>query len=401
VVPACKTLDCVALFTTTTQDLYTLLNLTAKHDLEDPYSRANPLLNRTVRTASLPFNFAVPGAEQLAFFGNEQYQSAFEQTITELEKLGGIKHEIDFSDFIKAAKLLYEGPWVTERYLACQSLIDSNPQALLEVTRDIIAPGKNNTASEVFIAQYKLQACKQKTDAVIDKYDFILTPTTGTIYTIEQVNNDPIQLNSNLGYYTNYMNLLDYASIAVPAGFTSDGLPFGITLVSTAFEDCRLLSYASLLQQSLKLPLGATGKSLPEQSFRPRSAGELLNIVVCGAHMSGLSLNHELLDRDAVLIKQCKSAAHYKLIALPGGPPERPGMIRVGKEGAAIEVEVWQMPTEHFGSFLAGIPHPLGLGKVELDDGSWESGFICESYIETDATDISEYGGWRNYINKE
>ena len=288
---------------------------------------------------------------------------------------------------------------VTERYLACQPLIDANPDAMLEVTRKIIEPGKNNTATDAFLAQYKLQACKQRTDLIINNYDFLLTPTAGTIYTIEQVQNDPIQLNSNLGYYTNYMNLLDYSSIAVPGGFTRDELPFGVTMVSNAFEDCRLLSYASLLQQSLKLPLGATKKPLPEQSLTSRNAEDLMNIVVCGAHMSELPLNHQLLDRDAILIKQCKSAPYYKLLALPGGPPERPGMIRVEQGGTAIEVEVWQMPAEHFGSFLAGIPHPLGLGKVELEDGSWESGFICEAYIENNAVDISEYGGWRSYIS--
>jgi len=400
VVPACKTLDCVAVFATTTQDLYSLFNLMAIHDPKDAYSRRNPLSKQSEKGTSFPFTFAVPKSEQLEFFGNKQYQLLFSKTVTELEKLGGIKQEIDFTAFIKAAKLLYEGPWVTERYIACETIINEQPEALLDVTRKIIASGKNNLATDAFKAQYKLQACKQITDVILNDSDFLLTPTAGTTYTIEEVENDPVQLNSNLGYYTNYMNLLDYTSIATPAGFTSDGMPFGVTFVSSAFSDLKLLGYVSLLQQSLQKTLGATKQALPELLPIQQISDDMIKIVVCGAHMSGLPLNHQLLDRDAILIKQCKTSSFYKLIALPGGPPERPGMIRINEDGTAIEVEVWQMPTEHFGSFLAGIPHPLGLGKVELDDESWQQGFICESYIETQSIDISHYRGWRYYINE-
>ena len=398
VVPACKSLDCVALFATTTEDLQTLFQLTAKHDRKDPYARSKPLTGSSPKTTTAYFRFAVPQAEQLKFFGNNQYRKLFLHTVAELEKLGGIKQEVDFSAFIQAAKLLYEGPWVTERYLACEDIVENEPEAMLEVTRSIIAPGKNVLATEAFRAQYRLQACKQITDEIFRGCDFLLTPTAGTIYKIDEVLNDPIQLNSNLGYYTNYMNLLDYASIAVPAGFTEEGLPFGVTLISTAFSDNALLTYAGLLQQAFNLPLGATNNPLPTPQPIPASEAGLINIVVCGAHMSGLPLNHQLQERDATLVKQCQSAPHYKLIALPGGPPERPGMLRQQEGGTAIEVEVWQMPVEHFGSFLAGIPQPLGLGKVELDDGSWETGFICESYIEEASKDISQYGGWRNYL---
>ncbi len=401
VVPACKTLDCVALFATSTQDIATLLETTGKHDSQDPYSRIQPSVNNSSLSSLQSFSFAVPRSEQLEFFGNDHYQTIFDQTVLKLEKLGGRKIEIDFSAFLDAAKLLYEGPWVTERYLACKSLLEKQPEAMLDVTRKIIAPGKDNLATDAFRAQYKLHAYKQVTDALLRECDFMLTPTTGTIYTIDQVNQDPIKLNSNLGYYTNYMNLLDYASIAIPAGFTNDGLPFGVTLVSTAFSDEKLLDYASLIQQSLKLPLGATNKELPEMIPQQRTSEHNMKIVVCGAHMSNLPLNSQLTDRQAVMVKQCKSSPHYKLFALPGGPPERPGMIRVDEGGAAIEVEVWEMPVAYFGSFLAGIPHPLGLGKVELDDDSWETGFICESYIQAEAKDISQFGGWRPYVTRE
>lgn len=397
VVPACKTLDCIALFATTTDDLRVLFDVTARFDLNDAFSRKNTSCNSKLSPTRSTFCFAVPKPEQLEFFGNEKNRLLFQKTIQQLENIGGDKKEIDFEPFMKAAQLLYEGPWVTERYLATQPLIDDKPESLLDVTRGIIIQGKNKTAADTFSSQYLLQAYKKQTDIILECCDFLLTPTAGTLYTLDQVEHEPVQFNSNLGYYTNYMNLLDYASIAVPAGFTDDGLPFGVTLVSTAFTDQKLLSYAQALQQSVKLKLGATDWPLPPSNVTSKTA-DGIKLVVCGAHMSELPLNDQLTQRHAVLLEKCKSAAQYKLLALPGGPPERPGMIRVTRDGMAIDVEVWEMPRTEFGDFLETIPHPLGLGKVELENGEWVTGFICEGYVEKEAHDISHFGGWRAYL---
>jgi allophanate hydrolase len=400
VIPACRTLDCVAIFATTTEDLHTLFTVSAQYDQQDAYSRRNPTSNSKSRPLPAPaqFSFAVPMPEQLEFFGNEPYRQLFHNSIEQLKQLGGQMHEIDFTPFMDTARLLYEGPWVTERYLATQPLIDENPQALMDVTRSIIIQGKDKTACDAFSSQYKLQACKQITDRILQPYDFLLTPTAGTIYTIDEVNKNPVQLNSNLGYYTNYMNLLDYASIAVPAGFADNGLPFGVTLVSFAFTDQKLLSFSQRLQQSQQLKLGATDWTLPSTTESTEIDAEHCCIVVCGAHMTGLPLNHQLTERGATLVEQCQSSAHYKLLALPGGPPQRPGMLRVSDGGVAIAVELWRIPVDQLGIFLQGIPQPLGLGKVELYDGRWEIGFICEGYIAQAAQDISHLGGWRAYL---
>lgn len=396
VVPACRSLDCVAIFATTTSDVNIVFDICKGFDPEDPYSRhcVNP-------TSISNRKFAVPLKTQLSFFGNEEYEALFEESIRLLEKLGWEKHEVDFQPFLDAASLLYSGPWVAERYLACQQIIEQHPQAMMEVTRQIIEPGKQITAVDAFKAQYQLQAHKQKTDDVLQSFDFLLTPTVGTIYTIDEVNDSPLQLNANLGYYTNFMNLLDYAAIAVPAGFTGRGLPFGVTLVSRAFTDSQLLAYSAMIQQSQSLQLGATGWDLPVQRGELSFAENMIKIVVCGAHMKDLPLNHQLTERNATFVSRCYSSKNYKLMALPGGPPQRPGMLRVEQEGSTIEVEVWQMPASHFGSFLTGIPHPLGLGKVELEDGSWETGFICEGYIDNEAEDISQFGGWRAYLQSQ
>lgn len=401
VIPACRTLDCVAIFATTADDLQRLFSITANFDPQDSYARKNPAGNAATQTMRIraSFSFAIPKDAQLEFFGNEAYRKSFEDAISQLESLGGQAYEIDFEPFMQAARLLYEGPWVTERYLATQPIIDEQPEALLDVTRGIIIQGKDKLASDLFSAQYKLQACKQITDSLLQDYDFMLTPTAGTHYTLEEVKQAPVQLNSNLGYYTNYMNLLDYASIAVPTGLTEAGMPFGVTLVSSAFADMRLLSFARALHHSKKHKLGTTDWALPEPAEQPAVDETVTQIVVCGAHMQGLPLNHQLTDRGAVLLEQCQSSADYKLIALPGGPPHRPGMLRVNENGKAIDVEVWQLPVDQLGSFLRGIPQPLGLGKVELYDGRWEIGFICEGNIEAESEDISAFGGWRAYLS--
>ncbi|MBF0265078.1 MAG: allophanate hydrolase [Gammaproteobacteria bacterium] len=400
VVPACQSLDCIAIFSMYSQDLSLLLDISTKYNPEDPFSKNIAL------SASNPkqeFRFAVPKPEQLEFFGNAYFQEQFQEAVKQMEKLGGQKVMIDFAPFMAAAKLLYEGPWVTERYLAAKDIVDNKPEVLLDVIRNIIEPGKDHKATDVYSALYQLLKYKQQTDLILADVDFLMTPTAGTIYDIEQVNSDPIKLNSNLGYYTNYMNLLDYSAIALPFSLNEEKMPFGITIVAQAFEDKQLISYAKQWQGSLKLSLGA----MPWQFFdapiniEASSLQENINLVVCGAHMSGLALNHQLLERDAVFIKSCSTSSNYKLYALPGGPPERPGLIRQTKSANKIAVEVWSMPLKHFGSFLAGIPHPLGLGKVELEDGSFETGFICESYIENDATDISHLGGWRSYLQSK
>lgn len=400
VIPACRTLDCVAVFASTTDDLQRLFSITAKFDPQDPYARKNPASNTAARTLNTPtsFSFAVPKASQLEFFGNDAYRKAFEDATSQLQALGGHRHEIDFEPFMQAARLLYEGPWVTERYLATQPIIDEQPEALLDVTRGIIIQGKGKLASDLFSAQYKLQACKQITDTLLQDYDFMLTPTAGTHYTLAEVRQEPVKLNSNLGYYTNYMNLLDYASIAVPTGLTDNDMPFGVTLVSFAFSDMRLLSFAQALHHSQTHKLGATDWMLPDLERDTSDDNAYTQIVVCGAHMQGLPLNHQLTDRGATLVEQCQSSAHYKLVALPGGPPKRPGMLRVNENGNAIAVEAWRISVDQLGSFLQGIPPPLGLGKVELYDGRWETGFICEGFAEQGAEDISHLGGWRAYM---
>jgi allophanate hydrolase len=402
-VPACRSLDCMSLFASTAQDLNELFALAARFDTEDAFARHNPAHNRGNSFGELPakpFIFGVPQADQLQFFGDRHYPEAFVQSIAALTAMGGTTREIDFSPFLAAARLLYDGPWVAERYLAIQSLLAENPEALLPVTASIIGSGQDKSAADTFAAMYELQRLRRAVEPGLDAVDFILTPTAGTHFTRQQLMDEPVRHNSELGYYTNFMNLLDLAAIAVPAALLPNGLPFGVTLFADRYTDLRLLSYANQLQKALQLPLGAVGK---EPKFSPSSTRQDLatvEIAVCGAHMRGLPFNTQLTVRNGSFVAATQTASCYRFYALPGGSVARPGLIRDEHDGVAIEVEIWRLPIEEFGSLVATIPQPLGIGKVELDDGRWVPGFLCESYAVSNAEDISALGGWRSYLKR-
>jgi allophanate hydrolase len=398
VVPACRSLDCVSIFTLTAEDAATVLSVAEGFDAADSYSR--PLRNRSING----LRFGVPRAHQLQFHGDQEYSRSFAAAISRAEELGGTPVEIDFAPFLEAARLLYEGPWLAERYAAVGSILETNPEAVLTVTRQIIESAKSASAVAAFQGQYRLMGLKRICDEIWPQVDFILTPTAPTIYTIAAVQADPIKLNAHLGYYTNFMNLLDLAGVAVPAGFRDDGLPFGVTLVGPNSTDRGLLEFAGRLHRAGVNTLGALKSAQPSASAQVQPAQETatlppghMTIAVCGAHMSGLPLNHQLRERGAYLLRSTRTAANYRFFALPGGPPQRPGLIRVADGGAGVELEVWAIPAEQLGSFAAGIPAPLGLGKLELEDGTHTLGFICEGYATEGAIDITAYGGWREF----
>ena len=290
---------------------------------------------------------------------------------------------------------------MAECYHVIRELMKSNPDAVHPVTFQITQGGATPLAVDAFDARYKLAEYKRQADALISQVDVMLTPTTVTHPSKAEVAADPIGVNSRLGTWTNFMNLLDYSALAVPVGFSERDLPVGVTLFGPAFADLTLLSLARALEARLMLPLGATSIPHPPLEELPAPAQDgSMELVVCGAHLKGLPLNHQLTQRGGVLVSTTHSAPRYKLFALAGGPPKRPAMLR-DDTGQAIEVEVWRLPIETLGSFLAGIPAPLGLGQVELADGSWKCGFICTAGALNEggeAEDITEFGGWRGWL---
>jgi allophanate hydrolase len=393
VVPACRSLDCVSIFAMTSEDAVRVLSVAEGFDSLDPYSR---VLDHVVIRG---LRFGVPRRDQLQFFGDREYARLFDVALARIESLGGSIIEIDFAPFLDVAKLLYGGPWIAERYAAIENFINSHAEAMLPVTRQIIGAGKSPTGIDAFKGQYQLRLLQRASEKVWDTADVLVTPTAGTIYEIAQLNADPIQLNSTLGYYTNFMNLLQLTGVAVPAGFRTDGLPFGVTIVSRGATDYSVLALAEKLHRAFVNTLGATQQPMPPAAIgTPLVAKGFLPIAVCGAHMQGLPLNHQLRDRGGYLLHATRTADRYRLFALPGGPPERPGLVRVTDGGASVEVEVWAIRAADFGSFVAGIPAPLGIGTIETQDGQRVPGFLCEAYATDSAVDITRHGGWRAYL---
>lgn len=398
VVPACRSLDCVSVFALNVQDAQCVLQVVAGFDASDPYSR-HPSPARVLPASC--FRFGVPHTAQLEYFGNREYAKLFDAAVLQLQALGGERVEIDFAPFLRAARLLYEGPWLSERTVAIRDFIERQPQALLSVTRAIIEQGREFSAMDMFSAMYRLADLRRHIEPILAGVDVIVTPTAGTHYRIADLEADPLRPNSNLGYYSNFINLLDLSAVALPAAFTSTGLPFGILFFADAFREQALLALGARFEQVVHLPRGAT-----DQPYSPvEPSAELppgyTAVAVCGAHLSGLPLNHQLTTRGGFLLEATRTAPQYKFYALPGGPPFRPGLVRAAEGGVAIDVEVWALPLEHYGSFVAGIPAPLGIGSVVLANGKTMQGFVCEAYALSGARDISAHGGWREYLKSQ
>jgi allophanate hydrolase len=401
VVPACRSLDCVSIFALTAADAATVLRSAATFDAADPFSRRAPAGDAHAPAGFAGLRFGVPRRDQLEFFGNRDAAELFDAAVSRLVALGGMRFEIDFEPFLTAARLLYDGPWVAERYLAIRDFFERRPDALHPATRAIIGGALKYSAIDAFDAYYRLKALRRATAPVWDTVDVVATPTAGTIYRIAEVEAEPIRLNSNLGYYTNFMNLLDLCAIAVPAGFQHNGLPFGITLIAPPFRDAALCAVGDAAHRAAVTTMGATRRELPAPrpigAIAPGDAVRSIRVAVCGAHMSGLPLNHQLTERGARLVRVCRTSPHYRLYALTDFVPPRPGMVRA-IHGGAIEVEVWELPMERFGGFVDSIPAPLGIGTITLEDGREVRGFLCEAYAVHGARDITELGSWRAFV---
>jgi allophanate hydrolase len=384
VVPACRTLDCVSIFARTSRDAYDVWKVARGLDPADPFSceprrgeDAAPWLNQT-------FRFGVPAPNQLEFFGDDEAAQLYQTAIEKLQQVGGEKIEIDFSVFRKAADLLYGGPWVAERLAAIKDFFRDHADEVEQVVRGIIGGAGWYTAVDTFEADYRLRELRREAEKQWAAMDVLMLPTTGTIYTHEQIAVDPVKMNTNLGYYTNFVNLMDLAAVAAPAGFRPNGLPFGISFIGPAFSDEALLALADRF-------LGAINPLLSK-------APGCVELAVVGAHLSGQPLNWQLTERGALLQKACRTAPNYRLYALPSAPP-KPGLVRDEKfQGPGIEVEVWNVPEDRFGGFVADIPAPLGIGTVILDNGESVKCFLCERYALSTATEITHFGGWRSYL---
>lgn len=393
VVPACRSLDCVSIFALTVEDAEAIYQIARGFDTQDAYSREAP----DGMPGDFPAKpvFAIPSNPK--WFGDTLGEQAFTATLKRLEETGAVIEEVDFSPMYELALLLYNGPWVAERLEVIEDFLKTHAEEVHPVIRGIIEKGRNFTAVDTYRAEYRRKELSREIHAVLSRFDAFLVPTAPTFPTTEEVLADPVEANSRLGTYTNFVNLADCSALALPAGFRGDGLPFGITLIAPAWRDKALITFGKRWTASLALPLGATGVPFPPSVLPVAGASaDTVRLAVVGAHLTGMPLNSQLTERNARFIETSKTSAAYRLFALPETIPPKPGLSRVG-DGAPIEVELWDMPLSQFGSFVALIPPPLGIGTLELIDGRQVKGFICENHALTGARDITSHGGWRAY----
>jgi len=397
VVPACRTLDCVSVFALTTDDAVTALAAMTSPDATDPFSRDRPLNQITPMPGKL--RLGVPRNGQLIYFGDKASEAAYGDALKRWTALGAALVEFDLEPFYEAARLLYEGPWVAERYLVIRDLLASAPNSIHPVTREIAAAGARLTAADTFAALYRLQGLRKVAERTFSGIDALVLPTAPTAYTTAQVLANPIELNSRLGTYTNFVNLLDLCGLALPAAIKSNGVPFGITLLAPAGRDALLASIGRVFHADTRLSMGAKSLTQPPLAALPvREATDEIPIAVVGAHLSGMVLNRELTALGGRLLESATTAPDYRLYALSTTPP-KPGMLRVeAGAGTSIALEVWSLSASAFGQFVAAIPPPLSVGTIRLMDGRGVKGFIVEPAAITDARDISEFGGWRAYM---
>lgn len=392
-VPACRTLDTISIFALTADDAWTVYSVMAGYDPADAYSRGIPL--GTPAPVAPGLRVGVPMRHCREFFGDAAAEAAFAADCAALTGLGAELVEIDLDPFFAVARLLYEGPWVAERYAAIRPLIENTPEVLHPVTRGIIENARKFDAPQVFEALYKLADLKRATLPVWDTIDLMMVPTMPRPYTVAQVQADPVRLNSNLGTYTNFVNLLDLSALAVPSSVRGDGLPASVTLIGPSGQDAALLSLGRLIQARSGVPLGATGLSVPPlATLSPQADG--IDVAVVGAHLSGMPLNHQLTELGGKLLRTVTTTPDYRLFRLPGTGPAKPGLLRAAS-GVTVAVEVWSLPSEALGAFAAQIPAPLGLGRIKLADGTEPLGFLVEALAVEGAEDISRFGGWRAY----
>jgi allophanate hydrolase len=396
VVPACRSLDCVSVFANTTGDAACVLRIIEGFDPSDIYCR-----NRASRPIPQEgFRFGVLPPKDREFYGDSDSAKLYEDAIGRLAALGGKPVTIDYAPFRAAGALLYQGAWAAERLASIKDFMRQHEDAMVPSVSAIIAGARALSAVDAFEGQYRLADGRRTADVEWARVDLMLLPTVPTQDTVEDVNADPIVRNARLGLYTNFVNLLDCCAIAVPAGFRANGLAFGVTLIAPAFCDESLAPIADALHRSANSGMGrARGMRLPEKSrIAPKDDDERVPLFVVGAHLSGMPLNDELVKSGGAFRASVRTAAIYRLHVIPDTNPPKPGLVRTPDDGASIAGEIWTLSGAEFGRFVAGIPAPLGIGKVTLDSGENVSGFLCEAYAVRGAADITSFGGWRAFI---
>jgi allophanate hydrolase len=399
VVPACRTLDTISIFALTVPDAWAAFRAACALDAADAYARALPAPPLTGPPPVV--KVGVPDAASREYFGDAAQAESFEAALARLEALGARIVEIDFAPFFDVAKMLYEGAWVAERMTVVEDLMRRDPGALHPVTAKIIGAADGLSAADAFRGIYRLADLRRRAEALMAAADLLCVPTIPTFYGLADLEADPVGPNSRLGTYTNFVNLMDLCGIAVPAGARRDGRPGSVTLLARSGQDALAAGLGQALHASAGARMGATPHPLPAVPMAPAvPRADEHAVALVGAHMAGLPLNNQITGLGGRFLEATATAPDYRLFALPGGPPARPGLLRVGQGGASVALELWSLTGPALGALLAQVPSPLGLGRVGLADGRSVVGFLVEAAGLDGAVDITGYGGWRAYLSE-
>jgi allophanate hydrolase len=400
VVPACRTLDTISIFALSVDDAYAAFAVARGYDGRDAFSKHVVHEDLTAPPAKL--RIGVPSDASVEFFGDEVQRETFARDISNLRETGSEIVSLDFTPLYDIAKMLYQGAWVAERYTVIGDLLASDPESIHPVTRQIVSQAEDLSAADAFRGIYRLAELKRKAEPMLKGLDMLCVPTISTFYRTADLEADPITPNANLGTYTNFVNLLNMCAIAVPTNPRRDGRPGGVTLLADAGHDAQVAALGRSIEAGCTRTMGATKHPLPEPTTLKAAETRHIDLAVCGAHMSDLPLNWQLTNRGAEFVRKDWTAACYRFFALEGQPPARPGLVRSETpHGVSVAVEVWSIPKTALGAFIEAIPAPLGIGTIELRDGTLVKGFLCESSGVRGATDISAIADWRLYLSQE
>ena len=398
VVPACKSLDTVSIFAGTVDDAHAVLRAASEKDEADPYSKKFAFAN----IPNLPpeFKVGVPDQKSRIYFQDKHQAQSFDATLEHLQSMGATVQEIDFKPFYQIAELLYTGAWIAERYAVLENFIREKPDSIHPVTYKVIKTAESMTAVDAFRDKYSLDELKYAVSQTPSSVDMLCVPTLPRMYTVSEVEASPIEVNSKLGVYTNFVNLLDLCGLAVPVEFRKDGLPGSVTLLSVAGADDRIAAVGRALHHGLSSGIGAKPYPLPAPNISEEALQDHeMAVALVGAHMSGLPLNPQIVELGGRFIRKARTAPHYKLYLLDKSAPIRPGLVR-SSNGTSIDLEIWSLPKNKFGYFMEQIGAPLGIGTIFLEDDEQVKGFICEVGGLEGSRDLTEYGGWRNYLKE-
>lgn len=367
VVPACASLDCVTVFANSLEDARCVDSTARGTDSKCCWSK-----DYEIPVPKKPKKICL-AKDGVQFYGPfaSVYEKKWKQAEARLKECNMEVEYIDYSMFREAAAILYDGPWVAERWKDLGDFVENNPGKTFPVTETILRSGDKpeHTARKVFEAMHKLQEYRSKARQIL-KDAVLIMPTAGGTFTRDEVRENPIATNSQMGLYTNHCNLLDMCAVAIPENRMDKELPFGITIFSLADQESLILGMAEQFLQT-----------------------ENMALAVCGLHKKGYPLESQLTELGAVYKESTKTAEKYKLYKL-NTVPEKPGMVK-DKAGAAIAVDVYELPVEKMGAFMQQVKAPLAIGDIELEDGRCVKGFLCEEYAVADAKDITDIGTYK------